>query len=148
MYQYKTCGLNNVYLKNGYKLRTGAHGEAVSIADIEGLHRTIAKCLVKDKRYLTGPEFRFLRKYLDMSQKRLGLLVGVDEQTVRYWEKLGRVPKWADHWARNLCLQKIDNASFEELIDKLNSLDRAMVKNCELRFSDTNEGWLSQVACH
>lgn len=142
MYHYKECGLKNVHLLNGYRIVETPYGQSVSIENIEGLHSVIAESLVEDKPALTGPEFRFLRKYLEMSQKRVGQIAGATEQAVRYWEKLGRIPKWADHWIRAIFLLKKGDQTFEQLIDRLNSIDRADIER-QWRFEDTEDGWRS-----
>ena len=39
MYHYKECGLQNVWLENGYFIQKTKHGKAVSFHDVEGLHQ-------------------------------------------------------------------------------------------------------------
>lgn len=87
MYHYKTCGLENIYLKNGYTIRETPYGPGVSIEDIEGLHLAIASDLLRQKAPLTGAQFRFLRKEQDLTQAELGAILGVNEQTIAAWEK-------------------------------------------------------------
>ena len=82
-YQYAECGLDNVYLANGFELADGR----LRIHDIEGLHRAIGRWLVSTMRNLSGNEIRFLRHELEMSQATLDLLLGVTEQTVLRWER-------------------------------------------------------------
>ncbi len=86
-YRYIECGLDNVYLLNGFTIRSTPYGRAVAIDNIDGLHRTIARFLVREKKELTGKEIRFLRHELKYSQNRLAALLGVTEQTVARWEK-------------------------------------------------------------
>ena len=63
MLQYKGCGLDNVYLANGYERRTTNSGiEVVHIEDRVGLHRTIALTVAMNPLHIDGAEFRFLRK--------------------------------------------------------------------------------------
>ncbi|MBU0656550.1 MAG: hypothetical protein KJ914_15615 [Gammaproteobacteria bacterium] len=38
---YQSCGLANVWLCNGFENKQTPYGEAVSIADVEGLHKAI-----------------------------------------------------------------------------------------------------------
>ena len=61
MYKYTECGLKNVYLVNGFHERKTPYGKAVSIDNVEGLHRVIGLHLADNKPNLTGAEFRFLR---------------------------------------------------------------------------------------
>jgi len=140
MYEYLESGLKNIFLVNGYRIKTTTYGKAVAIEDVEGLHETIARCLIEDKKHLTGPEFRFIRKFLDMSQKRIGELAGVGELTIHNWEKRSRLPKWADRWIRLFLIRKCGDSDFSELVDRLNSIDRdEMAKRW--MFEDTAEGW-------
>ena len=141
MYKYTTCGLSNVYLANGYKKHKTPYGEGISIEDVEGLHRVIADCLVNDKPFLTGTEFKFLRKEMDMSQPRLGRTFGVSAQAVAKWEKSSRVPKWGDHWIRALYREYAHgNAEIRKMIDELNDLDR-QAQEIKLAFGDGRKGW-------
>lgn len=58
---YTQCGLPDVWLLNGFCRRETPYGDAVSVENINGLHRAIALYLVKKKAELTGSELRFLR---------------------------------------------------------------------------------------
>ncbi|HKJ10468.1 MAG TPA: helix-turn-helix domain-containing protein [Gammaproteobacteria bacterium] len=141
MYHYTGCGLRNVYLKNGYKVRETAYGKTVAVEDLDGLHQAIACDLINYKPKLTGTEFRFLRKELGMSQKRLAELLSSTEQSVSLWERKGSVPKWADRMIRLLYLEYMQaNPSIVQLVDKLNHLDRAANAKKRL-FKDTGRGW-------
>ena len=59
MYDYTESGLDNVYLKNGYKIHKTVYGEGVSIENTDGLHKVIAKWLVEMPKPLIGAEVRF-----------------------------------------------------------------------------------------
>ena len=48
-YQYRHCGLENVYLVNGYTIKDSPYGEAISIHDMDGLHRAIGMYLVRER---------------------------------------------------------------------------------------------------
>lgn len=92
MYHYEACGLPNVYLKNGYTLHKTRYGEGVSIEDVEGLHGVLADTIVASPDALSGEEFRFVRRQLELSQAGLAELLGCDEQSVARWEK-GKVKR-------------------------------------------------------
>jgi len=100
MYHYQECGLDNVYLANGYREVETPDGPAVSIEDVYGLHKAIARGLVNNKPILSGAEVRFIRKFLELTQARLADLLGVEEQSVRRWEGLDELPKQADRSVR------------------------------------------------
>lgn len=130
MYHYKESGLSNVYLTNGYREVVTPYGRSVVIEDVEGLHAALATTMVIERQHLTGREVRFIRKFLNLTQAQLANLLGVEEQSVRRWEKLSRVPKAADHSVRLIFLdsrrpkhpklpqmaqivEKVDNAATE-----------------------------------
>src|SRR5690606_8297361 len=91
MYHYTESGLRNVWLANGYKIRNVGGEDAVAIHDVDQLHQVIGRSLAR-KPHLTGTEFRFLRKEMGLSQKRLADMLGSSEQTVSLWERRGRIP--------------------------------------------------------
>lgn len=124
-YHYTACGLPNVWLVNGYKFEKNNYGEFVSIHDLDQLYQAIAVALVGKSAPLTGMEFRFLRKELDMSQKRLGEYYGRDRQSVMKWEQSDEVSELFDHLLRHIYQEHFDaNAVFVDLVDRLNELDR------------------------
>ena len=90
MYQYTGCGLENVFLKNGYTIKHSSFGRTVSIDDIQGLHCAIAMDILRQKTSMNGQQFRFLRKEQDLTQAELAAILGVTEQTVAAWEKQKR----------------------------------------------------------
>ena len=144
MYHYTETGLQNVWLANGYNVRKTSYGKSVSIEDAQGLHRAIGRALAH-KSYLTGAEFRFLRKELDLSQHRVADLLGTSEQTVALWEKRGKIPKTADRIFRAIYLEAVDgNVNIKELIECIADLDRKVEE--KMIFQDTEEGWLPKVA--
>ena len=81
-YHYRECGLNNIYLANGFKIIKTNRGEAISIHDIDGLHRAIGMKLFFSKKDLAGDEMRFLRHEILMPQNTPASLLGV-EQDIR-----------------------------------------------------------------
>ena len=80
-----SCGLQGIWLKNGYTVIETDYGTAISIHNIEDLHATIGLHIVNNTPELSGEEVRFLRKELDLSQVHLSLLLGVSEASVRGW---------------------------------------------------------------
>ncbi|HEX4294787.1 MAG TPA: hypothetical protein VHZ29_11685, partial [Rhizomicrobium sp.] len=70
-FKYTACGLDNIYLGNGFSIEKTSRGRVVRIEDLQGLHRAIGEMLVRQKRSLVGAELRFLRQELGLSQSRL-----------------------------------------------------------------------------
>jgi len=86
-YHYTECGLDNVYLINGFDYVDAPAGRQVKIKDIDGLHIVIGRTLINQKENLTGKEIRFLRQEMLMSQATLAKLLQVSEQAIHRWEK-------------------------------------------------------------
>ena len=104
---YTDCGLDNVWLASGYKIKNTKYGRAVAVIDIDSLHKLLANNLIEKKGILTGKEFKFLRVQLSLTQRGLGtLLGGVSENAVSLWERKDSVPAIHDHWLRMLAIAK------------------------------------------
>jgi DNA-binding transcriptional regulator YiaG len=143
MYHYKECGLNDVWLSNGYRMQKTPYGEALFIEDVRALHRAIAARLIRHKPNLSGAEFRFLRKELDMSQKALAEIFGKDVQSIARWEKQSRAPKMADRMLRmtyrDCVMDECFDGSLKELVLRLNDMDQKAFE--KLRFKHSGENW-------
>ncbi|HZQ61640.1 MAG TPA: transcriptional regulator [Casimicrobiaceae bacterium] len=117
MYHYTECGLQNVWLENGYEIEKTPYGKAVAIQDVAGLHRLIGREIARRPR-LTGAELRFLRKELDLSQRGLAGLLGTSEQNVSLWERRGKVPRGSARLLKILYLERLEgNVKVREIID-------------------------------
>ena len=140
-YHYRECGLDNIHLLNGFEIRETDYGKAVTIHDMDGLHRAIGTYLVRERKDLTGPEIRFLRRELRMSQKRLGELLHKSDQTVARWEKgRNRIDGTADRLLRVLYqLQAGGNRRVRSLLERLADLDD--LAETQVSFEDTVDGW-------
>lgn len=86
-YLYDDCGLDGIYLLNGYEVGKDEHDEWDSIHNIFGLHKAIALYLARQERVLIGAEVAFCRKTLEMTQVELADLIRKEEQAVARWEK-------------------------------------------------------------
>ena len=140
MYHYTESGLDNVWLKNGYAMKSTAYGEGVSIQDIEGLHKLIGSLIAKRPK-ITGKELRFIRKEMEMSQSALGALLGTSEQNISLWERKGNIPKVSDRLVKLIYLEHIDpngNIKIRELIDRLNEEDAQKEERLELEKRPTS----------
>lgn len=140
-YHYRECGLDNVWLLNGYELHDTPYGKGVSFVDVEGLDAAIAKALTEKPAPLTGRELRFLRIMLDMSQKSLGELFGKSAQTVALWEKSEALNPEVEYLIRHVYRQTaIDKSdSYVELVQRLNQRD--IQDNAPMHFRATGRGW-------
>lgn len=144
-YHYTECGLDNVYLLNGFEPVDTPRGLGVTIRNREGLHRAIGLWLVRDKRNLTGKEFRFLRHELNLTQQNLAELLGVNVQAIARWEK-GRTKEPIDGPAQRMLRLMYSevvsrNEAIMEPLRRLAELDELIHEEEELEFEDTEEGW-------
>lgn len=143
-YHYTESGLTNVWLANGYTVRKTKYGEGVSIHDVDGLHRAIAQALA-NKPHLTGAEVRFLRKEMGLSQRGLGELLGVTDQSVALWEKKGRLPRTADRLLRLIYVEHDKgNAPIVRFIQTLNDLDQQVHE--QIIAEEADGGWKARAA--
>lgn len=111
-YHYVECGLDYVYLANGFKRFEAPRGPNVAIRDVDVLHRAIGRHICDRKKDLSGKEIRFLRREMLMSQASLAHMLGVKEQTVHRWEA-GKtaMPKAAEVILRFLYMEQVEASS-------------------------------------
>ncbi len=147
MYHYTSCGLDNIYLKNGFDIQEGLEGKGVSIHDIDSLHLVIAKGIIDKSGPLSGREFRFLRIEMDFSQKVVGDLMDKSDQAVANWEKgKGDIHVLADKAIRDLYMESIGESHVTNILSKLRDIDR-QIHEMEFQLSETEKGWqLEQCA--
>jgi len=91
-YHYTMCGLNYVYLANGYQSHETDYGQGVSIKSADALDRSIAVTVLLSHARLRGQEVRFLRSLLHMSQTDLANHLGIKRITVVRWERTPNTP--------------------------------------------------------
>ena len=143
-YHYRQCGLDDVYLVNGFEYESTPYGETIRIHDMDGLHRAIGMHLIQEKKELGGAEFRFLRHELDLTQRRLGGLLGKSGQSVARWEKgQSTVEGTADRLLRLLYRAKMGgkgSSKIGDLLEQVAELDSG-IEGCPMQFEDTDQGW-------
>ena len=143
-YRYTESGLTNVWLANGYTVRKTKYGDGVSIHDMDGLHRALARAL-SNKPRLTGTEVRFLRKEMGLSQRGLGELLGVTDQAVSLWERKGQLPKTADRLLRLIYVEHDrGNAPIRSTIERINDMDSQ--ENEKIIAKEAKGGWTTRRA--
>lgn len=92
MYRYRECGLDFVYLANGYEIHETDYGTGVAIEAADSLDRAIAAALLRSTKRLSGQCVRFLRSQMDLTQKELADRVGTRRVTVARWEAKPHTP--------------------------------------------------------
>jgi putative transcriptional regulator len=122
---YTACGLPNVWLENGYTKKETKYGVAISVKDIDGLHKLLAAKLVEKKGLLTGYEFRFLRVQLGLTQEGLGKFLDVSENAVSLWERKDTVPNVHDHMLRLMVMAKFSgNTKISDAIERVQTVEK------------------------
>ena len=144
MYHYTQCGLDNVWLENGYTLKKTAYGKAVAVEDADDLHQTLALELIGKQGRLSGKELKFLRVTLGLSQGGLGKLLGATEQSVSLWERTGKVPQAADGLTRLLAAEKLNgNCKVSEVVERISTVERLLNQRIVAR--ETRSKWVSRT---
>jgi putative transcriptional regulator len=87
VYTYRESGLETVQL-TGIRVYVcpGCHAQFPEIRNIVGVHRTIARHLLRKAAPLTGAEFRFLRKEIGLKARDLAHCLGVTDVSLSRWE--------------------------------------------------------------
>jgi DNA-binding transcriptional regulator YiaG len=145
-FHYTACGLDNVFLLNGYKQRATPYGKGFAIQNIDGLHAAIGKRLIREKKTLSGKEIRFLRHEMGLSQSALATLLGVDEQSVARWEKgQAAVSGPADKMIRLLYAESIGTKSeIARMLRQIAELDEHTDR--DFLFEATDKAWRAAAA--
>lgn len=132
-YHYTECGLDYVYLMDGFEVTRTAYGPVVQVANAGKLDRAIALAVVRQQKRLTGQEVRFLRGLLDMTQAELGAALGKDAQTVARWEKgKTEIPATEDVAIRQIYLEKTGHR--QRFIDTSRHVAELKTRLEEVRF--------------
>jgi DNA-binding transcriptional regulator YiaG len=84
---YRACGLDEIYLLNGYDLEDHDGDNHMSVTKIDELHQAIGRHLVTHRKGLSPKEIRFLRNTMNLTQAELAARLGNDSQSVARWEK-------------------------------------------------------------
>lgn len=138
---FTLCGLDDVYLANGYEITDYDGDKGVAIKELDQLHNAIGYSLVKEKKALNGRELRFLRKEMNMRQADLARLLGLSSQQVARWEKgTSEISGPADLLVRAAYLEHLGNdVNLLKLRSNIDDMDSpASGKNI---FEETPQGW-------
>ena len=144
MYHYTICGLDNVWLKNGYVERDTPYGKAVAVVEAQQLHHLLALGLVDKPGRLTGKELKFLRVQMGLSQAGFAKMHGVSEQAVSLWERHGKVPSANDQLARvHYLAQAAGDTSVKQAIERVKTVEKLVHQRIVVR--NSGKKWLSAV---
>ena len=132
--RYTACGLDDVYLVNGFKRETIDGEEFITVEDLDGLWKAIGLHLVTTRKALAPKEIRFLRQQMDLTQAELGAQLRVTDQTVARWEKGHSDPGPADIALRVLYLaSKAAQPEGREFLQHLRKMNEEIIERDEIR---------------
>ena len=124
-YHYTECGLDYIFLKNGYTMHETPYGEGVSFDDIEKMNEGIAKVIILNKPVLEGQDLKFLRTVINLTQTTLAELIGITRGGIAKAEakRSENLTPQMDKLVRIFALKYIDDRKIRALIDKLGNLE-------------------------
>ena len=148
-YKYDACGLDYIFLQNGYEKHDTSYGEGVSIKDVDDLHNAIVRSIILGEHAIRGQELRFLRSWLKLSQKAIGALIGGrSRSSVATWEGKRRsasIDGGCDRALRMICARKMLNCEvIDEIIAICDKIDEDQYGKAV--FVDTDNGWNRMAA--
>ncbi len=105
---FTDCGLDNVYLLDGYEIIETGYGPAPVIKDPAELHHAITAHIL-GLRELDGKTAAFLRAWLGMSVDQIAQITDLQTAQVRAWQRRpdAKVPAKAAAKIRQKCLDRI-----------------------------------------
>ena len=119
-YHYTECGLDNVMVYGMMPCTDDDGDEVITIANVGGLHRAIARAIVEHAAGISGKELRFLRTEMGMTQAELAKVVHHDAQSVARWEKSEcPITPTAEALIRLLAIERLKLDVHHETIEKL-----------------------------
>jgi DNA-binding transcriptional regulator YiaG len=132
---YTACGLDNVYLLNGFTTEIINGEEYVTIENLDGLWKAIGLNLVKYRKSLAPKEIRFLRHHMDLTQAELAAQMRVTDQTVARWEKgHSELPGPADMMLRvRFLASEIAQPEGTEILRELINLVNEIIQRDEMQ---------------
>jgi len=148
-YNYKGCGLDDVFLVSGYDVDDTPYGKGIRIRHLNKLHDAIGLFLVTNRKVLSGKELRFLRTQMSFTQSELARFLGCNAQQVARYEKgQNEVPGPSDRLIRLLYEDHVKEAgsrlAIRKVLDTLDRLDD--VKPTRMVFRQVDSNWKKAAA--
>jgi DNA-binding transcriptional regulator YiaG len=121
------------------------YGEAVSISNIDGLHKVISRALLCKEGRLSPKEYRFLRVEMNSSQVVIAQLLGISDQTVARIEKgaTADVPVPYEISFRALAVESLfaERSEIKAIIDKISRKLDDEYKQSKLTLRECGDSW-------
>lgn len=147
MYHYRGCGLENVWLRNGYEEHKTRYGSGITIHNLAELHDAIGQAIVTCSQPINGAEAKFLRLELDCSQVMLSNLLGREEQAVARWEKgRSKVDPVADRLIRILYREtKMGDCNLRPVMEMLKQLESIQPAERKIVVHEKDDNWIAKT---
>lgn len=141
MITYPHFAFTQLRLVNGYRELDTEYGPAREYEREDELEHCIRRLVVRKPGALTGPELRFLRRGLEISQAAFGQMLDRDAQTVARWEKsFDAVPKFVDLMVRMRFAERFDpELSIKQMLSFVDGSAPALPSVIYLTLSE--DGW-------
>lgn len=137
MHEFNDAGLENIRLKNGFIKHQTRYGEGLAYQGLTSLTQQVCVALALRPGRLTGTEFRYIRRALELSQSNLGKLFDRTEQTIANWEKNNKVPFESSLLLKQNCVVKFGYPALVSTI--LTQQGHAEISNAAIVMSFDNE---------
>ena len=140
IYHYKQCGLDSVYLLNGFTEHKTEYGNAISFKNVKELHKAISLVIIRQEGKLSGKEFRFLRKELELTQEQLAKYLGFTVLEINRWEnEKNKLNPACDRLIRLLYIEhSLGNPHILQLMQDLQDMQE---NKANIKFQLKKEGW-------
>jgi DNA-binding transcriptional regulator YiaG len=141
MITYPHFAFTQLRLVNGYRELDTDYGQAREYKREDELEHCIRRLVVRKTGALTGPELRFLRRGLEISQASFGQMLDRDAQTVARWEKsFETVPRFVDLMVRMRFAERFDpEFSIKQMLSFVDGSAPALPSVIYLTLSE--DGW-------
>lgn len=139
MHPFVDGGLQNVWLSNGYRIKQTRNGRSIVVHNPQGLRRTICSALCVKSVPLSGAEFQYLCKELQLPPGTLCKRLGVTESQLSQWESSAQVPRHADTFIRILFAVHLDRP---ERVMRLGAEVAAREQNVYFVLNHSDKGWV------
>ncbi len=141
-YHFTICGLDNVWLRNGYLLEEEDGESSVTFFGLDNLHKAIGFAIVKNPPSLRGKQIRFIRHQMEMTQNTLAGILGCDVQSVaRYEKEQSYIPVSTDKLIRMLFVEKNENEKISLSTIMHMNIISGLTENKPYVFVKTSSGW-------
>ena len=143
LYRYDLSGLSNIILKDIQILNCDKCGERLpTFPSITNLHIVIARTLINRPTKLTPKEFRYLRKYMNLSGERMAEIFCVRKETVSRWETdKVKIPDLADRFMRVYVATELQDENIDALCHINNTTDPDLFKQYYFVYDNSNFEW-------